>query len=411
MSAAATDPACDPGSAPDAAAVRAAIRALTFGNFAIGTGVMIIVGMLDLIADGLGISVPAAGQLVTISALVTCVCAPLSAAFTSRIDRRGLLVGSLLLSALGHLLSAFATGFGWLALVRAVTMIQAAIFTPQAAATIGLMVPAAARARAVTGIFMGWSIASVLGMPLGNLIGTHLGWQAGFAAAALLNAAACWGVARTIPRGLKAPGLSVAAWLEVVRNPLLTGVLAVTLLAGAGQFTLSAYAAPALKLATQSSAAAVVASLMGLFGVFGVVGNLWISRQIGRRGPDRSVDAAITAIATGLGCAALLTMAALWLPAAVWPLLLAACVFWGLGCFAMNSAQQARLAAIAPALASASIALNTSAIYAGQAIGAAAGGALISAAGIGVLPWAGLVAILLTLGLSRRVGRRAAGAH
>ena len=244
-------------------------------------------------------------------------------------------------------------------------------------------------------------------MPLGNLIGTHLGWRAGFGAAALLNLAACAWVMATIPGGLKAPALSLASWLDVVRNPLLTGALAVTLLGGAGQFVLSAYIAPALKLATQSTPAAV-AAVMALFGVFGVAGNLWLNRQIGRRGPHRSVDTSVVAIAIGLGFAALLTLATQWLPIAVWPLLVASCVFWGLGCFAMNSAQQARLAAIAPALASASIALNTSMIYAGQAIGAAAGGALIAAAGIGLLPWAALALLLVTYGLSRRLGARAA---
>src|SRR5690606_8900585 len=147
-------------SLPDERALRAAIRALTFGNFAIGTGVMVMVGMLDLIADGLAITVPAAGQLVAIGALVTCLGAPLAAAFTTRIDRRRLLVGSLALSAAGHLLSALAPGFAVLAVVRALAMVQAAIFTPQAAAAIGSMVPPQARSRAVTSIFIGWSIAS-----------------------------------------------------------------------------------------------------------------------------------------------------------------------------------------------------------------------------------------------------------
>ncbi|MCM5571344.1 MFS transporter [Burkholderiaceae bacterium FT117] len=395
---------------PDERSLRAAIRALTFGNFAIGTGVMVVVGMLDLIAEGLRTSVPTAGQLVTIGALVTCIGAPLTAALTSRIDRRSLLVGSLALSGLGHLLSALAPGFGLLAAVRAATMVQAAIFTPQAAATIGSMVPPEGRARAVTGIFIGWSIASVIGMPLGNLVGTHFGWRAGFGVAALLNLAACAWVFATIPRGLRTPALSLSSWGDVVRNPLLTGALAVTLLGGAGQFTLSAYIAPALKLATQASAEAV-AAVMGLFGLFGVAGNLWMIRQIGRRGPDRSVDTAILAIVVGLGLAALLTLAVAWLPAATWPLLLASGVFWGLGCFAMNSAQQARLAAFAPALASASIALNTSMIYGGQAIGAAAGGAVIAVAGIGPLPWAAVALMLATLWLSRRVGARAAVAR
>jgi DHA1 family inner membrane transport protein len=391
----------------DEAATRAAIRALTFGNFAIGTGVMVMVGMLDLVAAGLSISVPLAGQLVSIGAFVSCLGAPLAAGFTSRIDRRRLLAGSLALSAGAHLLCALAPGFATLALARTLAMIQAAVFTPQAAATIGSMAAPQQRGRAVTAIFLGWSIASVLGMPLGNLVGSLCGWRAGFALAALLNVAAFGWVLAKIPRGLTTPALSLAAWGSVARNPMLIGTLAVTLIGGAAQFVLSAYSAPALRL-TLGAGPLSVSAVMALFGVAGLAGNLWTIRQIGRRGPHRSVDTAVLAIATGLALASALTLAVVWAPQAVWPLLIAGVLAWGLGCFAMNSAQQARLASIAPALASASIALNTSMIYASQAAGAAAGGALIAAGGYGPLPWAALTLILLTLGLSRSISRRPA---
>ena len=392
---------------PDDAALRAAIRALTFGNFAIGTGVMVMVGMLDLVAAGLSISVPLAGQLVSIGAFVSCLGAPLAAAFTSQFDRRRLLAGSLALSAFAYLLCALAPGFATLAVARTLAMLQAAVFTPQAAATIGSMADPAQRGRAVTAIFLGWSIASVLGMPLGNLIGSAFGWRAGFVLAALLNLAAFGWVMARIPRGLTTPALSLAAWGKVARNRLLIGTLAVTLIGGAGQFVLSAYLAPALRL-TLGAGTWSVSAVMALFGVAGLAGNLWTIRQIGRRGPHRSVDSAVLAIVIGLGLAAALTLATVWAPRAVWPLLIACCLSWGLGCFAMNSAQQARLASIAPALASASIALNTSMIYASQAIGAAAGGALIAVGGYGPLPWTALGLMLLTLALSRSISRRPA---
>lgn len=386
---------------------RAATPALLFGNFAIGTGVMIVPGMLGELADGLAVSLATAGQLITLAAFVTCIGAPLTAALTSRVDRRRLLVGSLVLYTIGHTACALAPAYPSLAVLRALTVVAAAMFTPQAAATIASMVEPADRSRAVAGIFVGWSIASVLGMPMGNLIGAHLGWRWGFGAAAMLAAIAAVWVARTIPGGLSVPTLSRAAWAAVARSRPLEGVLLVTLLAGAGQFTLFSYVAPALRLASGSTPA-VVASLLGLFGVFGVIGNMWTSRHIGRRGPDRSVAASLAAILAGVGCSVLLVAALATMPAAAarwatWLLLPAACVFWGLGCFAMNSAQQARLAAIEPALASASIALNTSCIYAGQAIGAALGGLLIAGVGMGALPVAALLLLAQTWWLSQRL--------
>src|SRR5690606_34699034 len=129
-----------------------------FGNFAIGTGVMIVPGMLGDLAHGLDVSVPTAGQLITLAAFVTCVGAPLSAALTSRIDRRALLVGALALYAAGHSACALVPGYASLAAFRALTVVSAAIFTPQAAATIALLVPPAERSKAVSAIFVGWSI-------------------------------------------------------------------------------------------------------------------------------------------------------------------------------------------------------------------------------------------------------------
>jgi predicted MFS family arabinose efflux permease len=388
---------------------RDAVRALLFGNFAIGTGVMVVPGMLGDLALGLGVSVATAGQLITLAAFVTCVGAPLSAALTSRIDRRTLLAGSLLFYTAGHLLCALASGYAWLAPVRALTVVSAAIFTPQAAATIALIAPSAERSKAVAGVFVGWSIASVLGMPLGNLLGAYAGWRWGFGAAALLAAIGAVWVARTIPAGLTVPPLSAAAWRAVAGNRLLVGVLVVTLLSAAGQFTLFAYIAPALAAATQVAPSAI-AAMLGLFGVAGVIGNMWTARHIGRRGPERAVSASLAAILTGVAFAMAVTIALVpgWLPPAaarwaMWPLLFAACLFWGLGCFAMNSAQQARLVAIAPALASASIALNTSGMYGGQAIGAGLGGALIAAIGLGALPWAAGALLVLTAWLSSRL--------
>lgn len=124
------------------------------------------------------------------------------------------------------------------------------------------------------------------------------------------------------------------------------------------------------------------------YGAFGFLGNWLMSRHIDRVGASRSVMIAIALMA---------------LTFLVWPLgsslLLTALVSvpWALGCFSSNSAQQARLVGIAPALASASIALNTSAMYAGQAVGAASGGWLIANDGMNLLHWAGFAGLLLAM--------------
>ena len=166
--------------------------------------------------------------------------------------------------------------------------------------------------------------------------------------------------------------------------------VAVTLLQSASQFVLFAYLAPYYKAQLQTTPLQL-SLLFAWFGAFGLLGNILMSRRIDRIGASNAV---------------LWSMGSMALSLLLWPLgsslVLAAllCVPWGLGCFATNSAQQARLAGIAPALTAGSIALNTSAMYAGQALGAGSGGWLIAQGNMASLHWYGLAGLLAAMGLS-----------
>lgn len=363
---------------------------LLFGNFVIGTGVMVVPGTLNDISSSLAISVAMTGQLITAAAAVMCVGAPLFASVVAGWDRRRLLTLSMLWYAVFLGLSALMPGFRSLLVVRVLTVVSPAIFTPQAAACVGLLVAPHQRGRAITLVFLGWSVASVLGMPLGAWIGGTLGWRSAFGFAALLSLISAVWLWRALPDGIKPPALSRAAWGETLQSKALMMCVAVTILYSAGQFVLFSYFAPYFK--TQLQTTPVQLSLLfAWFGAFGLIGNILMSRQIDRIGAAR-------AVMYGVACMAFSLL--------LWPLgtsvILAALITvpWGLGCFASNSAQQARLVGIAPALASGSIALNTSAMYAGQALGAGSGGWLIAHDGMGSLHWFGLVALLAAMAMS-----------
>lgn len=378
---------------------RAASAAFLFGNFVIGVGVMIVPGMLNQLAEDLDVSVPKAGQLLGLAALVMCIGAPLTAAFTSRIDRRRLLLFSMGIYCVGHAACAFAPDYSALAVLRPLSVLGAAIFTPQAAATIGLMVPPERRGHALTIIFLGWSLASVAAMPLGSLIAGHLHWRGGFVLVAVLSAIAAVWVARVVPRGLTVPKLSSASWLQVVRSRRLTMLLGATLVMASGQFILLAYIAPSLRESTGASPT-VLAAFMAVNGVFGVIGNTRLVRRIGRTGPDRAANEAMVSMLAGMLLWSLAASFAL-----PWPVIVLSMAFWGFGAFASNSAQQARLAGSAPGLASASIALNSAGMYAGQTIGAGIGGLAIAAYGYTLLGWLGAAVLAAGLWLSIRADR------
>ena len=195
---------------PDAHRPGAARGALLYGNFAIGCGVMVVSGTLADLAGSLQVSVAVAGQLVSIAAAVMAVGAPLLAAVVAGFDRRRLLTLALAGYAIGHALSALMPDFATLAAVRAATVLGAAVFTPQAAAAVGVMAAPERRGQAIAFIFLGWSLASVLGMPASAWIGERLGWRWAFAAVALLAGTPAAWVWRAVPDGVRPAALSRA---------------------------------------------------------------------------------------------------------------------------------------------------------------------------------------------------------
>jgi predicted MFS family arabinose efflux permease len=349
--------------------LRGARWALMFGNFVIGCGVMVVAGSLNDLTRSLQVSVALGGQLIAIAAVMMCLGAPLLAVAVGGCDRRRLLTVALAWYALGHAASALMPSYAALVPVRALSMLAAAVFTPQAAAAIGWLAPAEKRGRAITFIFLGWSVASVFGMPLHSFIGEALGFRWAFALVALLAAGAAGWVWAVMPDGVRPPAMGLQAWRQVLTHRPLMAVVAVTALSGAGQFTLFSYFAPYYKTVL-GAGATQISLLFAWFGAFGLIGNLLLSRHVDRFGAAR----AVTLLLTAIGCSM-----ALWPLAGSYAAMAAVLVPWALGSFASNSAQQARLGQAAPALAPAVMALNTSAIYLGQAVGASSGGAIVAA--------------------------------
>lgn len=366
---------------------------LCVGNFVIGTGAMIVTGMLNDIAGDFHLSAATAGQLVSAFALACCIGAPLFATLGSRLDRRVLLVAALAWYGALHLAAAFAPDFGTLLVLRFATAIGAAIFTPQAAATLPLLVDPASRGRAISFVFLGWSIASVVGVPLGTWIGATAGWRVSFGLVGVLALAVAIALWRVLPSGLTVAPVGRAAWAAVVRHTPLMLVVAVTMVASAGMFTMFTYVAPMLRHLHGVSGGAL--SLMFLaYGACGVAGNVLAAARMDRLTPSRVVRIALTT-----------SMVAMLL----WPLtglgpvaLVLVFMLWGVGGFATNSAQQARLVMLAPDRAAATISLNSSSIYLGQAIGALVGAGIYATAGADALHWGAAALMALGLLLSAR---------
>jgi predicted MFS family arabinose efflux permease len=364
--------------------------ALLFGNLAVAMGIMVVPATLTDISDNLGTSVSLTGQLITAGSILMGVSAPLFAALVSKWDRRKLLAFTMAWYALFHALCAIAPSFTSLMILRVLAVVTPAIFTPQAAACVGLLAKPEDRTKAITFIFLGWSISSVFGVPILSSIGGELGWRWAFGLVALVSAGSALWVWRVLPSGIQIAALSKAAWIGVFKHRVLMMTVGVTLLSAFGQFVLFSYFTAYYKQVLNADIK-TISLFFFWFGFCGLIGSFTLSRYIDRIGADRAPIIAMSLMAVSL---------------LLWPLgtsiltVMAICAPWGLGCFSSNSAQQARLGAAAPLVAGASIALNTSAMYSGQAFGAGLGGWLIAEGMMGHLHWYGFAVMLCAIALS-----------
>jgi MFS transporter, DHA1 family, inner membrane transport protein len=349
------------------------------GNFATGVSILAPAGMLTVLADGLGVGIRDTGLLVTFGAVILCFGSPIVAWLTTRIDRRLLLAGTLAVLVAGQAASALAPNYASVLALRLAMLAVAAIYTPQAASTVAMIVPQGRRSSAIAFVFLGWSLAIAGGLPMIAFVAAYAGWRAAFGAAALAALVPCLLLAFTLPCGLRGPPLSLKSFGVIARHRKIMLLLLITILQTSGQFTVFIYLAPLLMRLTGADHSAVGA-MFAIYGVAGFAGNVIATRIVSALGGWVTSVVFLGSTFTGM---------LLWaLGAGLLPVMGVGIVFWGLGFAATNSMQQARMVTAAPDLSSATVALNTSALYTGQAIGSAIGGVLF---GLGYLHSIGYV--------------------
>jgi len=341
------------------------------------------------VAQALQVSLPVAGQAMSVYALSTALLAPLVLVATGRWPRRHALVFAMLLYAAGNVVCAMADSFLVLLLGR-VLMGLGAVFTPLAAGIVVAMVPPAQRGRALALVFLGMSLSYVVGLPLGNWLATIGGWHlpiAAVAVAALLMSALLWG---WVPRDVAAPGGSLGGLAQVLKRGDVWAVLGVTLLALTAIFVVFSFVVPVLQELVAMSPGKMALTLM-LFGLSGVAGTLLGGAANDRIGPQRTLTMQLTGLA--------LMMLLLPLTAGSWPWMMGVMLLWGTAGFGMMAPQQSRLATLAAAQAPLLLSLNSSMLYVGTALGALLGGLAAPWMGFDHLSWASAPLALLALGL------------
>jgi len=348
---------------------RLAAVALLLGNVVTGLSIIGPAGMLADLAAGLSVSIRDAGLLVTYGAVVLCLGSPLMAWAVSAMPRRPLVTIVMALLSAGLLISAAAPNYGAVMGLRIATLIVGVVFTPMAASTIAMMVPEGDRSRAISFVFLGWALALAAGLPLITFVAVHFGWRAVYAMLGAIGMATTGLLFLAVPGKLRGQPLSLASWGAIARDGYICWLLFITVLWTCGQFVLFPFVGPLLSRLASGGPETVGASFAAM-GIMGFAGNAVTSRAVQRFGAWRM----------SLVCSASMFLGTLlWaVGAGLLPAMIGGVMLWGFGFAALNSMQQARLVAAAPALSGATVALNTSANYVGQAIGSAVGGEMFS---------------------------------
>ena len=348
------------------------LLALAAGAFGIGVTEFAPMGLLPVIATDLGVSIPSAGLLISAYALGVVLGAPLMTLATGRVPRRTLLIGLAGIFTIGNALSALADNYALLMIARIITSLNHGAFFGVGAIVAAGLVPPDRKAGAVAAMFMGLTIANVVGVPLATWAGETLGWRASFWGIAMIGVMVMAALALTLPKAAAPAAGDMLAELRVLGRRRVLSALALTVIGSSAMFTVFTYITPILREQTGASLGFITAMLV-LYGLGLTVGN-WI----GGKFADRSVDRTLIVTLAGLSLV-LLTFAVAMPFANVSAVLI---FLWGIASFALVPPLQVRVmdaARDAPNLASA---VNIGAFNLGNAIGAALGGAVI-AGGLG----------------------------
>ncbi|MEL6678344.1 MAG: MFS transporter [Pseudomonadota bacterium] len=364
---------------------------LSAGNFAIGMGAFVVIGLLNPLAEAFDLSPAEAGWVMTSYAIAYALGSPVAVAATGNLPRRTVLLSGLALFMIGALATAAAPTAELLFAARVVVALGAGMFTPIAA---GIAIATSApevQGAALAKVFAGLTIAQAVGVPAGAWIGYTLGWQAAFVLTALL-CAACWaGLWRGVPADLP----NQATRLSDLGAMLTRGWSVLTILFTASFlgaiYVVYTYLAPLLSDRMGYGRDGITVILV-LFGLGAVLGNLLGGWMTDRIGPFR------TLLILSLSQVAIMPIF-VFLPMPDVALAILVLV-WSVMGWSFTAAQQIRVVQAEPEKRSVALALNAASIYVGASLGAALGGWVLEAAGPGwVGPAGGAFAALAVLHL------------
>ncbi|MFT4147742.1 MAG: MFS transporter [Micrococcaceae bacterium] len=379
-----------------------ALLALALGGLGIGSTEFAIMGLLPQVANGLRITIPQAGHLISAYALGVVIGAPIFAVLTAHMKRKPTLMMLMSIFTCGNALSAFAPGYHSMMLARFLAGLPHGAYFGIAAVTGAVLAGKGKRGHAISMIMMGLTIANVISVPLLTLMGQHIGWRWAFGVIAGIGLLTVLAIALIVPE-TGTSGASIKGELSALKQPQIWLTLLTGMIGFGGFFAVYSYITPMMTDVTGFSLTTVTL-ILSIYGLGMTTGNF-----LGGKTTDWNINKSIYLFGASMAITLLLFTLAIHHKATAVILV----YFMGVSVSAYTVPLQARLMVVAEGAQNLAASMNHSALNLANALGAWLGG-LVIAAGLGyvapvwvgfILAIAGLICAFITFSLQKKTAK------
>lgn len=364
------------------------IYILALASFLVGTSEFVIAGILDMLARDVGVSVAAAGQLITVYSLAYAIGTPILIALTAKMDRKKLMLSALGLFFLGNLITVTSTGYGMLMGARIILAISTGVFMVVALTVAAKIANPGKQGGSIATVLLGFNLALILGVPLGRLIAGSYDWKIIFTGIGVLSLMAMFVLLLAIPKSEGEAPVPIRQQLALFKTPRISAALSISFFWIMGYTILYTYITPFLLTITGMSERMVSIGLFA-FGLASLLGS-----QVGGYGADKwgIPRTMVGGLIFHSGILFLLAAFAHY-SMLVLPLLM----LWSFFAWSTGPVQQVYLIGMAPQASGIILSLNNSIVQLGMAVGAVIGGIIVDSISLTAAGWLGGIGVALGL--------------
>jgi len=357
-------------------------------SFLVGTSEFVIAGILDLVSKDVGVTIAAAGQLISVYSISYAVGTPILIAATSKLSRRTLMLAALALFFIGNLITVVSTGYPMLVGARVILALSTGVFTVVALTVSAQIAGPGKQGTAIATIMMGFNLSLILGVPVGRVIASTYDWKIIFYGIGLLSFIAMLVILMALPKSQGETNVPLKEQLALLKRPQLLLTLSISFFWMVGYTIIYTFITPFLMNITGMSNGMVSIALFS-FGIASLLGAQTGGYGADKLGIPRTLNGSLMIHAAILILMSLFAHTSI----AVFPLLL----LWSFFAWSTGPIQQVYMISLAPSAAGILLSLNTSFIQLGIAVGAAIGGIVVESFSLQSIGVAGAIGVAIAL--------------